>query len=452
MMIRTFRLILIAFICAVLLGFGRNALAAPRDADPVVLPGSLLDDFLGDPITDVVAFAYDGTWQPIPFQIDEKAIEPDDTEPDYVRFEDGLLDANDELVFMPGDAGSAEASWPDDAEARGHPRAAITIVDDLGQVSGVVYLFNSTTLERSSAEYVSLDFTTETVTALSYTLRFDSANMLGVSDLFLNGQPADVLDRQKVRVEARVFGQPFIQNENDLAAQFDPLTTIVTGPIRLIEGGDFGSAFYGSRFDVEVALDIDALNDQIPFGGTVQSVRLSLDQNNPAQTGVDSYFDSNDISATIDGVADPAVTTALRDWYQVSGGASGGFVQVIPTLSIDGGTFSTYYEDAVPGGSGDTGDGSQFADTGIEVDNPSGMFEASQVSYVLSPNTSAATGTIYQQQATTPLSATVVSESFVVTAVSLSSQTATPAIGTAFVAFALLLTVCGWQIYRRSDR
>ena len=400
--------------------FGRNLTAAPqaipRNADPVIITGDMLTDFIGVPVTDVVAYSYNGSWQPIPFQIDEKTIEPGDTEPDFVRFEDGLIDADDELVFMAADAGVAQPSWPTDAQAAMHPRANIVIVDPLAAVSGSVYLYRSTTLARSTTSYVTLDLGTETVTAISYTVGFNSAQFLGIDRLFLNGESADLIDRQKLRATAGVGPIEFVQNEEDVAGQFDPFTSIVTGPVRLVEGGDTGLAFYAQRFDVAFALNIEDLNAQLPFGATIRDVRISLDHNNSATTGVSSYADSNGASTAIDGLPDAAVTDALRDWYQVNGGALGGLAVTFPQIVLDGGTLTTYYSDnASP--TDDTGDMQQFADTGLFADNPSGDFAYQQTAYVLPPNTATVVGATYFQQATTPLSATVTSETDTPTAV-----------------------------------
>ncbi len=91
-------------------------LSTARAEDPVEVVGSALPDLAGAPIAELALYAFNGsTWAPIPFQIDER-----DGSNTYVASEDGLLDANDVLVFMARDAGSAAglAEWPVDAQAR----------------------------------------------------------------------------------------------------------------------------------------------------------------------------------------------------------------------------------------------------------------------------------------------------------------------------------------------
>ncbi len=427
-MIRIRFVLMMVIVAGVMLSI-RTALAASpgtRSADPVVVSAENLPDFLTKPITDVVLYAYaNGSWQPIPFQIDERMIEPDDTALDYVAFEDGLIDADDELVFMAMDAGSAEMSWPVDPNASQNPRARIELSDPLNQATGVVYLFDSTTLTRSTTSYVSLDLASETVSAVSYTLGFNSSTFIGLDSLTLNGQPTDLVDRQKIRVEAGV--PPFFVttlNEEELSNQLgaSPFASIVTGSVRLVEGGDFATAFYASRFDIAFNLDIDAVNAALP-AGSVQSVRVSLDHNMPTTTGVASYADSNGAVAAIDGSADASVTSALRDWYQVSGGVLGGLAVTIPELTVAGGQLTSYYaDDAAP--ADDTGDGQQFADTGIVITGPSGQLVYEQVNYVLPPNTTASVGAGYYQQATMPISVVISAETTTPTTVALSNSAA----------------------------
>ncbi len=411
--------------------------ATPRTLDPLIVQGSQLSSFASVPITEVVLFVFDGSWRPVPFQIDER-----DSEGDHVMFEDGLIDANDELVFIVGDAGSAETSWPADNVARQHDRLRIEVDDALSQVSGFVYLFRSDTLPRSDTQYVMVDAANERISSISYTVGFNSAQFIGIDSLHLNGESADLVDRQKARASASVFGGTVTQNEEDFAGLFQPFTSIVTGPVRLIEGGDFATAFYPARFDVTVRLDIDFLNSQIPFGGTIQSIRLSVDHAPPASTGANQYFDSNGISATIDGSDDSLITADLRDWYQISGGALGGYVSMYPQLSIDSGTFSTYYADDVAP-SDDTGDGQQFADTGMIVDSPSGILVAQQSVYVLPPNTNTAVGASYFQNQSNPLTGMVSAETFTLpTAIDLTVQSTGFSIIPAVVLGGVLILCC----------
>jgi hypothetical protein len=106
-----------------------------RPQDPVIVSGAMLTAFDGAAIDELRLYAFaDGSWQPIPFQVDEVVFINNTNV--YTAFEDGLLDANDELVFMGHDAGEAvpTSEWVVDAEARSNPRMVITATDSLHDI------------------------------------------------------------------------------------------------------------------------------------------------------------------------------------------------------------------------------------------------------------------------------------------------------------------------------
>ena len=95
--------------------------AIGRSHDPVIVPGADLPGFDQVPIDELRLYVFDGAaWQPIPMQIDERVVVSNTAV--YTTFEDGLLDANDELVFMGHDAGAAVSivNWVNNAEAQSH--------------------------------------------------------------------------------------------------------------------------------------------------------------------------------------------------------------------------------------------------------------------------------------------------------------------------------------------
>lgn len=100
-------------------------LSVARSHDPVIVPGAELVEFAGVPLDELALLSYQGgTWEPVPFQVDEVTASGN-----YTSTEDGLLDANDELVFMGCDGGDQAPpdDWVADEEARLHPRYAIAI-------------------------------------------------------------------------------------------------------------------------------------------------------------------------------------------------------------------------------------------------------------------------------------------------------------------------------------
>ena len=173
-----------------------------------------------------------GVWSPIPFQIDEVNITGT-----YVIEEDGLLDENDELVFVAGDAGEEASShqWINNLVSWLYPRVRVQVNDPLNPgETGWVYVYRSTTLLKSNVNYVNWDEDTETLSTDTYSATFEQQEFLGLSGLTIGGS-GDILDRQKVRVDATPIG---VVTENDLAmllSQLDlPSTLIIAalGPVR----------------------------------------------------------------------------------------------------------------------------------------------------------------------------------------------------------------------------
>lgn len=392
--------------------------------DPVVVAGASLNGHLGVTLTELVLYAYEGgVWQPVPFQVDEVVV----TASAYVSFEDGLLDANDQVVFMGGDAAESVAAdnWPEDAEARLHPRYAITVTDGLdGDNQGWVYLYRSTTLTRTAESYMAWSEVEQTITAVSYTASFSPSEHLGFSNFYVNGEPADILDRQKLRVEVTLYLGPFpfsntVYTEEDVADLLDiPLTVTlpVVGPVRAVGGGDFQNfAFYGSRFDLAVSVPVTDFM-QGPVLVHFDSVRVSLDLNDPAATGMaPATYYSNLVAGgvAINGSADSVPATA-PDWYETAGAIGG----VVTVLEVDpgNGDLSNYYKDNSAVDPNDTGDGRSYGDTGLQIEAPSalgsiGLVQVAQTTYVL-PGGSGNVGESYGERVNTPLEVGTAEEVF----------------------------------------
>jgi hypothetical protein len=358
--------------------------------------GANLPDLNSRPVDELALYAFDGGgWSPIPFQIDERTNDITGT---YVISEDGLLDANDELVFMAKDAGQlAGAEWPADVEARQNVRYRIEARDPLDPgASGWAYLYRSTTLPADPTTYVHWDEPQQTATAVSYTASFSPSAFVGLADLTINGNGVDILDRQKTRITAFIL----TFTEEDLAAFITPTISIpVVGPVRgVTNGGGLNISIYGERLEFTIPFDTSA----VPL--PVDSLRISLDLNDPSVTGIVNYYDSNGTMAIIDGSPDTVPASPLMDWYQASG-TTGGLFVAFPSLNTDGGTASNYYKDDSQLDPADTGDGRSYGDTGLSVANPGDLVELSLVSYILPPGTVDNVGASYFDRTTNPLTA-----------------------------------------------
>jgi hypothetical protein len=408
---------------------GANGTAVAREAalernDPVVVAGASLNGHLGTPLAELVLYAYQGgLWQPIPFQIDEVVI----TGSTYVSYEDGLLDANDEVVFMGTDTGESvtPGNWPEDDEARLHLRSVITVTDSLaGNSQGWVYLYRSTTLTRTAESYVAWNEPLQTLTAVSYTASFSPNEHLGFANLMVNGVAADILDRQKLRAAVTIYFGPIpvssdVYDEEEVGDLLGvPLTVSlpVVGPVRAVGGSESQKfAFYPSRLDLSVAVPVtDIITGALLIH--FDSIRVSNDLNDPAATGMApaTYYNSGLAGGVpIDGVPD-AVPSAAPDWYETAG-AIGGLVTV---LDVDpgNGILSNYYKDDSTVDPEDTGDGRSYGDAGLQIAEPNdttsiGLVTIDQSSYIL-PGGSGNVGDSYQARVETPLAVATAEEMF----------------------------------------
>ncbi len=370
-----------------------------RTYDPVVLSGSQVSAQLNPPIDQLALYRYEGgSWTPIPFQIDEV-----DLTGTLVVEGDGLFHPQDELVWMIWDGGEQAPSndWPTDPFAQLNPRSEIRVTDPLstGHESWV-YLFRSVSLPRSGVSYMSWTPSAQTAAAISYTLSFDYENFFGIADLSINRGGIDILDRQKVR--GAVFGIPF--TEEDLA---DVITTPISfsaqGPVRLASGtGNQRLELYGRSYFSTLFVDTSAL----PFPPS--EMRTSLDLNDPAISGLDTYYDSNTPGGVaIDGIPDVVPETPLVDWYQVSGGSAGpgGLVTIWGDIDPGGGSATNFYLDDI--NSNDPGDLSAFGDAGIQINAPGQVISFSQAIFILPPGTEGSFGARLFELYTNPLETTI---------------------------------------------
>ncbi|MCB8942608.1 MAG: DUF11 domain-containing protein [Ardenticatenaceae bacterium] len=390
-----------------------------RTHDPVIVSGADLPGFDQVPIDELRLYIFDGAdWLPIPMQIDERVVVTGTAV--YTSFEDGLLDANDELVFMGHDAGleASIVNWVNDAAAQSNARYAVAVTDPLQPSDmGYAYLYRSDSLVGSVTSYVAWGQSGQTLTALSYTLSFDPDNFVGVANLRINGNPQDILDRQKIRVDVdNPFPLPDVTlNEEDVVGLLNIPATVtlpIVGQVRAVGGGETNSfAFYGRRSDINVGLDLDSLPNPIP-GSTIAGLRTSLDLNDPTTTnmGPATYYDSNTLAGVaVDGTPDAVPTAPLLAWSEISG-AAGGMVTILG-VDVTEGTVSNYYlDDDTPDGD-DTGDQLSFADSGVTIADPGGVITVAQAIYIVSPG-QGSQGSMVKQWYDNPLQAEATEETF----------------------------------------
>lgn len=176
-------LLLVLSACAVLVASPRGPAqaAAPstltRQLDPVVFTGAQVPSLEGIAPGDLVAFRWDGGWEQIPVQVDERDVvdfgqvynggyggvsEEQYTDPDTFTGPDSnpAIDHNDEIVFMAKDAGGKLDTESDPAGVMSFSRVEVRIDDPLDGGTGYVYLFRKAGgLDPGAGQqYVTYDF------------------------------------------------------------------------------------------------------------------------------------------------------------------------------------------------------------------------------------------------------------------------------------------------------
>jgi len=338
-----------------------------RDLEPVIITGTAVSAFAGVPVDQLFVYAYTGgDWRQIPAQVDELTVTGA-----YTTTEDGLLDANDEIVFMAKDLGDqAQDGIP---MANGRPISArwyeIEVTDPISPTQkGWAYLVHSSTLTPTfTSDYVEFDTTLHRINAASYSLGFGTTHP-GFEYMALSGSGVDILDRTKTRLFCRI---PIIcpVTEDNLRPKPDDL--VKDGPVRVIVRRGKGLA-YGSMLSWTTGLEVPQL-----FAGDMY---FSTDFS-PEVSGATYYNAVVPEGVTVDGIADTVAAEPLSPWWQLSTDTDT-LIQVADTSPISG-TQSNYYIDNSEVDASDTGDQRHYGDTGVFIANPNLSFTYTFAIYFL---------------------------------------------------------------------
>ena len=344
--------------------------ALTRDLEPVVVRGV----FLGAPVDQLFVYRANGSvWEQIPFQVDEVTASGE-----YTTAEDGLIDANDEIVFMAKDLGN-EASAPISASLPISPTwYKFEVADPLApSQKGWAYIVRSTALSVTNpTDYVDYVASNQRINATNYALGW-ATDHPGLDYMTLFGS-GDILDRTKLRVKGRIGFIPFTLTEEDLPAA--DVVLIRDGPVRVIlQRGTAVTLAYASFLCTTTLMDLT----QLPSNLVIDGARISTDLASTAIGGT-FYNENVPLGVTIDGLPDSMSSTTLTQaWRQVSLD-SGTMIQVMD-LGSPGGTLSHYYRDDSTFDTNDTGDGRSYGDSGITVTNPTARsLQVVSAQYVLS--------------------------------------------------------------------
>jgi hypothetical protein len=390
-----------------------------RNLEPVIVKGNSVDALSGAPVGHLFVYTYNGIslGGQIPAQVDEITMSGH-----YTAIEDGLLDANDEIVFMAKDLGD-RAPNPASLTTTLPISAAwyeIEVTDPLSPTKkGWAYLVRSSSLPISfSSDYVNYLTATQRVTTNRYEAGFTNA-YAGLDYFNLNGS-GDILDRTKLRVVINFFGIPWPFTEDDLSNDDVETILIKDGPVRvilmqLVTASPTPPIAEGSVRITNLAYaSLLQSTASVSFTFPISGVRTSVDFNNTI-TGATFYNASISGGVAIDGRPDAVPVTPLSNWGQVST-TTGRLVQVANPASATpaGGSQKNYYcddNDPNPGalecdGTPKSGDNVAYGDTGLLIEggiNPA--FTLDSALYVLAPAASGPNnvGTTYANYFFNPL-------------------------------------------------
>jgi hypothetical protein len=225
-------LLFILVTCSCLLLAGRAAaFSDDRASEIVTVEGRRTPAALGTRVDHLALYAaHSGVLQPIPFQVDERDAEGEIVLPNgpeaRVDESPGVLDENDLIVFVAGDAGER---FP------GAPGTEVAVRDsDSGKTAWVYLRAHDAIAPRATRDDVDYDPRSDSIYGARYTVRFGQSVPWYFA--FADGKHRDgvnLLDRLKARVEARILWGLFTfrRDENDVR-----MTTVAykDGPVRVI--------------------------------------------------------------------------------------------------------------------------------------------------------------------------------------------------------------------------
>ncbi len=360
-----------------------------READPVIVTGDRLRKFLGKQKEMLGLYAQKEDFIPIPYQIDEltpegkyaftsgkEAVEDADK---------GLIDGNDELVFMVRDTGDriSEESWP--PENLGG--IEIEVEDPLDGKKGWVYLLEfPKPPERSEVDYISMDLSEGIYRIQARNYYLDNAeyppNAFRPTVTSITpsagGDNTDIYDSPKQRATLSLFFFIVHKNETDIKTK---IVASIDGPIRIINKNEIRlrlfwklwlptpesvTKLYYSHYDLPTNLYLPVgLDQEAP-----SRLRVSWDLADPA-IGYKFYNSHNPNPVVIDGIMSPeekALDSSYPDWNLVTGTHGTQINRFTFPPRLQGKDHRLYYQDdsrladppeMVPG---------QIGHTGFEVD------------------------------------------------------------------------------------
>lgn len=416
-------------VCCILLWANFVHAQVNRPYEPIVLTGDTLSQFLNQEIKYLYLYAYDlnaDSWQMIPFQIDE--VNPYDQDSIYFKPDSsvGLLDADDELVFLLNDLGDQadSTSWLAGADS---VRYEISFYDSLDDQRGYAYLYFSRSIKEPAPNRYAMayDALNDRVMSLNYEVGFNNTGQLG-DVVIKSGSGIDIFDRLKIRAFGWLWVAFVYLDETALEMEY---AYAKVGPVRVIR--NMYGRFYWQQLNIEETFTQTSFfypwNGKfelykIPIGGAVNIgakvdlIRVSWDFNQNTK-GMRFFSENNRNGVVIDTTyddIDPSCSPDELNWTMGTGD-QGTLLNVfyVPPL---GDKIHIYYYDANDGKTGDpglqfdTGDGLSFADNGFSLEENIEQYAEAEstlnviyYNYFLPPNFNPNEGSTICNQLNSPL-------------------------------------------------
>jgi hypothetical protein len=363
-----------------------------RDLEPVILKGAQVADLIDTPVEHLFVYTFSGNSLSgqIPVQVDEVTVSGS-----YTATGNGLLDADDEIVFMAADLGDQPAST---MELYTLPISAtwheIEVTNPLSPAQkGWAYLVGSDALTHVSKDYV--DYSTITKRITTNPDRYELGlvtSYAGLDYLTLNGNSTDILDRTKIRAvfDAGFWGVVTLTEE---ALENPEIVLVKDGPVRVILQQTVAAGPGEPISEASLSTTNLAYNSLLQASASISftlpsfvdliSVRTSADLSSAA-SGATFYNANTLVGVTIDGSPDAVAATPLSNWAQISH-TTGRLIQVMDPTSV-GGTQKNFYRDNSSPESNDTGQPGSYGDAGILIEgNVDQSFTIQSSLFVLPP-------------------------------------------------------------------